>query len=422
MLLYERGSPTEDLSAEDMRQGLFEALDKLGPRKRVIAVPPDFTRYHSRAGDLTCMASEYYGDALRDVLPALGTHTAMTNDQKSRMFPGVPNHLFRDHNWRTGVTDLGTVSSEFIEELSDGKVDFTWTAQVDELIAERHHDLILSIGQIVPHEVMGMANYNKNILIGTGGQDTIDKSHYLSAVIGVETILGRANNPVRRLLNHAADTFMDGWPIVYVHTVLSRDEHGALKVRGLFIGDDQACFTRAAILSLEVNLELIDNPLQKMVVYLDPDEFRSTWLGNKSVYRTRMALADDAELIVLAPGVREFGEDPSIDRLIRKYGYRTTPEILNSVEENDDLQAGLSAAAHLMQGSSEDRFKITYCPGLLTRKEIESVNCAYADLDEMMKRYDPSRLKHGHNTLPDGEEIYFIENPALGLWSHVDRF
>ena len=238
----------------------------------------------------------------------------------------------------------------------------------------------------------------------------------------METILGRANNPVRRLLNHAADTFMDGWPIVYVHTVLSRDEHGALKVRGLFIGDDQACFTRAAILSLEVNLELLDNPLQKMVVYLDPDEFRSTWLGNKSVYRTRMALADDAELIVLAPGVREFGEDQAIDRLIRKYGYRTTPEILNSVEENDDLQAGLSAAAHLMQGSSEDRFKITYCPGLLTRKEIESVNYAYADLDEMMERYDPSRLKQGHNTLPDGEEIYFIENPALGLWSHVDRF
>jgi nickel-dependent lactate racemase len=405
-----------------MRQGLIEALDKLGPRKKVLVVPPDFTRFHSRAGELTCMAAEYYGDALRDVLPALGTHSPMTDTQKQRMFPGLPNHLFREHNWRTGVTDLGTVPSEFIAELTDGKVDFAWTAQVDELIAERHHDLILSIGQIVPHEVMGMANYNKNILIGAGGQDTIDKSHYLSAVIGVENILGRAINPVRRLLNHAEATFMAGWPIVYVHTVLSRDESGKLVVRGLFIGDDQECFTRAAMLSLEVNVELLDRPQAKIIVYLDPDEFKSTWLGNKSVYRTRLAMADGGELIVLAPGVREFGEDSWIDHLIRKYGYQTTPEILKFVEDNEDLQGGLSAAAHLMQSSSEDRFTITYCPGLLTREEVESVNYAYADLDEMSKRYDPAVLKQGFNTMPDGEEIYFIENPALGLWAHVDRF
>ncbi len=422
MMLHENGSPTADLSDNDLRDGLCEALDQLGARKRVIAVPPDMTRFHSRAGELTCMAAEYYGDAFRDILPAIGTHAPMSDDQIDRMFPGLPHHLFREHNWRTGVKDLGTVPADTIAELSGGKLNFSWTAQVADLIAERHHDLILSIGQVVPHEVMGMASYNKNILIGTGGDDTINKSHYLAAVIGIENVLGRADNPGRTLLNHATAKFMEAWPVVYVHTVLSQDADGELKVRGLFIGNDRECFSRAAHLSLEVNVELLSEPVSKMVVHLDPDEYRSTWLGNKSVYRTRMAIADAGELVVLAPGVRAFGEDEWIDHLIRKYGYRTTPETLEAVDNFEDIQQGLGAAAHLMHGSSEDRFTITYCPGLLTREEIEGANYAYANLDEMTARYNPAELKQGYNTMPDGERIYFIQNPGLGLWSHVDRF
>jgi hypothetical protein len=159
-----------------------------------------------------------------------------------------------------------------------------------------------------------------------------------------------------------------------------------------------------------------------VVVYLEPQEFKSTWLGNKSIYRTRMAIADGGELIVLAPGLKEFGEDAEIDRLIRKYGYLTTPEILQLTKENEDLQSNLSAAAHLIHGSSENRFKITYCPGSLSREEIENVNFNYADLDEMLQKYNPHELKDGLNTMPDGEEIFYISNPALGLWAYKDRF
>ena len=157
--------------------------------------------------------------------------------------------------------------------------------------------------------------------------------------------------------------------------------------------------------------------MAKVVVYLDPDEFHSTWLGNKSIYRTRMAMADDGNLVVLAPGVGTFGEDERIDCLIRKYGYRTTPEILRFVEENKDLQANLSAAAHLIHGSTEGRFHLTYCPGKLTRQEIEGVGYEYADLAESLSRYDPRQLKDGWNDLPDGERIYYIAKPALGLWA-----
>jgi len=415
-LLFAAGSPTTEISAAAVKAGLFEALGKLGERKRVLAVPPDFTRLHSKAGLLTEFSWEYYGRAMTDVLPALGTHKAMTDNEIASMYGATPRSLFRVHDWRNDVVTLGEVPGEFVREVSEGKVDYPWPAQVNKLLRDGGHDLILSFGQVVPHEVVGMANGNKNIFIGTGGAMGIHRSHFLGAVYGMERMMGRAETPVRRVLNYASEHFATNMPIVYVLTVV-----GELVVRGLFVGDDAECFDRAAALSLEVNFQMLDRQIRKAVVFLDPHEFKSTWLGNKSVYRTRMALADDAELIVLAPGVREFGEDKAIDGLIRRYGYCGTPATLAAVKTDPELAANLSAAAHLIHGSSEGRFTIRYCPGHLTREEIESVHFAYGDLAEMTLKYDPAKLKDGYNTV-DGEEIFYISNPGLGLWAYQGRF
>ena len=420
MLYYKRGSESDNLSADDLKQGLYEALDQLGTRQKVLALPPDITRFYSRAGELTRYAWQYYGATMTDVLPAVGTHFAMTEAEIRRMFGEVPVELFREHDWRGGLATLGEVPGEFIKEVSEGKLDFSWPAQVDKLLVEGGFDLILSLGQVVPHEVVGMANYNKNVFVGTGGVEGINKSHYLGAVYGMERMMGRADTPVRRVLNYASDHFGRDLPLVYVQTVVGPSEDG-LVTRGLFIGDDIECFNRAAELSLKVNFQMLDEPLQKAVVYLEPEEFKSTWLGNKSIYRTRMAMADGGELIVLAPGLREFGEDKQIDALIRKYGYVGTDQVLQLVEENEDLRANLSAAAHLIHGSSEGRFTVTYCPGHLTKEQIEGVNFQYADLDEMTAKYDPKKLKDGFNTVGD-EQIFYISNPGLGLWSTQARF
>ncbi len=415
------GSATAALSPADLKQALFKALEALGARNKVLCIPPDITRCHSRAGELTRHAWEYYGGRLTDVLPAIGTHTPMTASEIATMFGDMPADLFRVHDWRSGLATLGEVPASFIREQSEGKLDFAWPAQVDKLLVEGGFDLILSIGQVVPHEVIGMASYNKNIFVGTGGVDGINKSHYLGAVHGLERIMGRADTPVRRVLNYASDHYAKHLPIVYVLTVVGRDDAGQLVTRGLFIGDNVECFERAAELSLKVNFFTLDREIQKAVVYLDPTEYRSTWIGSKSIYRTRMALADGAELIVLAPGVKEFGEDPSIDKLIRKYGFRGTPVVLKAVEENADLAANLSAAAHLIHASSEGRFTITYCPAGLTREETEGVNFGFARLEDMLAKYDPSKLRDGHN-LVEGEEIFFVSNPALGLWTHRGRW
>jgi nickel-dependent lactate racemase len=417
MIYFQSGSEKSVLSSEDLKDGLFTALKKLGVRKNVLTVPPDFTRFHSKAGEMTTYIYQYYKESLKDILPALGTHSPMTEPQLDEMFKGVPKSLFRVHDWRKDVVTAGIVPGDFVSKITNGQIDYSWPAQLNKLIFNGGHDLILSVGQVVPHEVIGMANYNKNIFVGTGGTEGINKSHFIGAVYGMERLMGKADNPVRSLLNYASANFTNHLPIVYVHTVIGRDDTGKLVARGLFIGDDEEVFRLAAELSLKVNFTILEKPLKKVVVYLDPDEYKSTWLGNKSIYRTRMAMADNGELIVLAPGLKEFGEDPEIDRLIRKYGYRGTPATLKSLSENDELKQNLSAAAHLIHGSSEGRFSITYCPGHLTRQEIESVNFKYADLGVMLNKYNPYLLKDGFYKLADGEEFYLIANPAVGLWS-----
>ena len=275
--------------------------------------------------------------------------------------------------------------------------------------------------------VAALHNHNKNIFVGTGGAEGINKSHFIGAAFGMEKMMGRTQTPVRRIFNYASHHFAKHLPILYILTVVGMDkEDGSLKVRGLFIGDDKEVFKAAAALSLEVNFNMLDRPIKKAVVHLDPTEFKSTWLGNKSIYRTRMAIADGGKLIVLAPALKEFGEDPEIDRLIRKYGYFGTPQTLKAVRENEDLKNNLSAAAHLIHGSSEGRFSVTYCPGdgkdNLTQQEIENVGFNFANLKQMTALYDPSKLKDGWNISADGEEFYYISNPALGLWAVRERF
>jgi nickel-dependent lactate racemase len=425
MVLWSEGSARASIGLEQAREGLFAALERLGPRKKVLIVPPDATRFHSLAGPLAEAAWEYYGQNLRDVLPATGTHVPMTSGEIAAMFGRVPAGLFRVHDWRRDIATLGTVPGDLVYEVSEGRIFYDIPMEVNRLVAEGGHDLIVSVGQVVPHEVAGMAGHAKNIFVGAGGPGVINRTHFLGAAYGMERIMGRAETPVRRILGYAAEHLAKGLPIVHVLTVIGRSEDGRLVLRGLFVGDDDECFRRAAALSVEVNVELLDEPLRKVVVFLDPREYKSTWLGNKSIYRTRMAVADGGELVVLAPGVERFGEDPEIDRLIRRLGYAGTSMILAEVEDATDnwsLRNNLGAAAHLIHGSTEGRFTVTYCPGRLTKAEVEGVNYRYGDLAAMAKRYDPAKLAAGFNVLPDGETVFFIPNPALGLWAARERF
>ena len=413
---FATGSETESLTADDLRAALEATFEAIGPRKKVLLLPPDATRLFSRAGELTVMCRDLLGDAVTDIMPALGTHTPMKADQLDHMFPGIPHDLFRPHRWRTDVVTLGEVPADYVSEVTEGIYAKPWQAQVNQLLRDGGHDLIFSLGQVVPHEVIGMANYNKNVFVGTGGAAGINESHFLSAVYGIEQTLGKADTPLRRILNYAQDRFCQQMPLLYALTVVQQMKDGTLHTRGLFIGDDHDTFFQAAELARRVNITHLSHPPKHVVAYLDPSEFKSTWLGNKSIYRTRLAIRTGGRLTVLAPAVEEFGEDSEIDALIRKYGYRTKEEILRLVEENDDLAANPSAAAHLVHGSPENRFEVVYAAGKLTADEIASVGYTPGDLASLSRRYDVSSLDDGWHTDEDGSEFYFIRNPALGLW------
>jgi len=415
-IYFETGSETASLSSEDLRAALAETFEKLGQPQKTLLLPPDHTRLFSRAGEITSLCYEMLGDRIADIMPALGTHSPMKPEQLSHMFPGVPMELFRPHRWRDDVVTLGTVPADFVAEVTDGVYDRPWQAQVNRLLRDGGHDLIFSIGQVVPHEVIGMANYNKNIFVGTGGAEGINESHYLSAVYGIEQTLGRANTPLRQILNYAQDRFCQDMPIVYALTVVQQLPDGTRHTRGLYIGDDHDTFFKAAELAYRVNITHLDRPPQHVVAYLDPSEFKSTWLGNKAIYRTRLAIATGGRLTVLGPAVEEFGEDPEIDRLIRKYGYRTKEEIVQLVAENEDLAANPSAAAHLVHGSPENRFEVVYAAGKLSADEIRGVHYSPGEINALLNRYDVDSLNDGWHQDADGDEFYFIQNPALGLW------
>jgi nickel-dependent lactate racemase len=363
---FARGGINDDITTPEKRAALAQVLKIIGkPLRKVLLLPPDHTRLNSGAGELTDLLYELLSPGAQvDILPTLGTHTPMTPAQLRRMFGDrIPLKHFQVHDWRKGVRHVGDVPAGRMKEWSEGRIEEGVRVEVADILFGGY-DLILSIGQLVPHEVVGIANYTKNIITGAGGADAINKSHYLGAVFGMERIMGRIDTPVRKLFNHEVSTFLGELPIVYVLTTMQKDNAtGKMLMRGLYVGDDMETFTLGARLSQKVNLDLLAQPLKKVVVLLDPHEFNSTWLGNKAIYRTRMAMADGGELIILAPGLEQFGEDPEIDRLIRKYGYFGTPATLAAVRANEELRNNLSAAAHLIHGSSEGRFKITYCPG-----------------------------------------------------------
>jgi nickel-dependent lactate racemase len=440
MTYLARGGPGMDLSDGEIDELFSEALRRvladLGDLRPVIILPPDGTRFHSRGGCLTDIACRELlrsgAKRLGAVMPALGTHAPMTAAALERMFPGTPRDKFRVHDWRRDVVELGRLEAGWVEGVSG--VPYDWPVQVNKQIRDGGFSLVLSIGQVVPHEVVGMSGHAKNILVGTGGKEAIDKSHFVGALYGMERMMGRIDTPVRAMFDEGLRRFENQLPpILWALTVLSPrsdpeavargQARGSLALRGLYVGFGRDCFERAAGLARQLNVDLLDEPIEKAVVYLDADEFRSTWLGNKAVYRTRMAMADGGELLILAPGLAGFGEDPGIDALIRKHGYRPGAVIKERAAADPELAEGLSAAAHLIHGSSEGRFRIRYCPGpALSRGELESVGYEWGSLEEALARYPIRELRLGWNTLPDGERIFFVPNPALGLWAEKKRF
>ncbi|MDR2547638.1 MAG: lactate racemase domain-containing protein [Lachnospiraceae bacterium] len=374
------------------------------PHRKVLLITPDATRSHSYAGEITRFLWEMLkGKSEVVVMPALGTHKPMT-ERECKAFLGVPYHLIRHHDWRRDVEQIGEIPVDFFVNecyklTEHGFFNKPLSVEVNRELLDPSYDLIISIGQVVPHEVAGMANYSKNIFVGVGGSHMIHGSHILGALSDIEKTMGRIDTPVRRLFDYAETHFAPRLPLLYIMTVTSQTKSGTV-LEDLFIGREREVFTEAARLSQQRNITYLDKPLHRCIVNLAADEYKSTWLGNKAIYRTRMAMADGGEIIIIAPGIERFGEDEVIDKLIRRHGYSGREKIIELVTKYGQMRENLAAAAHLIHGSSEGRFTVIYATSHLSRAEIEAVGFRHMSIAE-------ARRLEGDLT---------IDNPAAGLW------
>ena len=403
-------------------QAVDEARRRLCRRpRRVLLLPPDITRMHSGSGWITeCFYRLLAAEAEVHVIPTLGQHEPHTREQNAQMFGSIPHERIHAHDWRDGCVQLGEVPADFVRQATAGAADWAFPIWLNRMLMEGGWDWIINIGHVVPHEVLGFANHNKNYFIGLGGKPSICAMHIASACCGIENNLGQLITPVRHCFNHAEQQLLGHLRDFYLQVTMARDEAGELVHTGVFVGDDLDTYLAAARQAREQNITVFDEPLKKVVCLMQGDEFFSTWVANKAVYRTRMALADGGELLIIAPGLKRLGEKPEVDALIRKYGYCGTLKVMAQYREQADLQDLAHATAHLIHGSSEGRFTIRYAPGKLDRAAIESVGYASADIGDAVRRYPPDRLKPGFNEV-DGEQVYFIPTPSIGLWATREK-
>lgn len=404
-------------AAEEARKQICDAP------KKVLLLPPDITRAHSGSGWIT---EELYnifeaGGAEVHLIPTLGQHVPHTPEQNEWMFGKVPEERIHAHDWRDGSRIIGEIGADFVKEVSEGKADWPIPVSLNTMLLDGGWDLIINVGHVVPHEVLGFANHNKNYFIGLGGKDMICASHMMAACCGIENNLGNLITPLRACFNKAEEEYLGDLPHCYLQVVMAYDDRQRLSHTGFFFGDDLDTYLEAAKLSREQNITIVDEPIKKVVAVMQGDEFFSTWVANKAVYRTRMAIADGGELLIIAPGLKRFGEQPEVDDLIRKFGYRGTPYTMEMWKEHEMLQDLTHGTAHLIHGSSEGRFTITYAPGHVSEKDMRSVNFNYADLDETLRRYPIDKLQNGWNKTDDGEEFFFINTPSAGLWSTREK-
>lgn len=419
-----------EISRESMlnlaRRFAEEARAKICPHPtRILLLPPDITRAHSGAGWITEELYRIFSpEAEVHVIPTLGQHVAHTPEQNRWMFGAIPEECIHPHNWRDGAKTIGEIPAECVREVSHGKADWPIPVSLNRFLLEGGWDLILNIGHVVPHEVLGFANHNKNYFIGLGGKPMICASHMMAACCGIENNLGSLVTPLRACFNRAEAECLSHLPDAYFQMTMAYNDAGKLVHVGAYAGDDLETYIKAARASRERNITVVP-PLKKVIAVMQGDEFHSTWVANKAIYRTRMALADGGELIIIAPGLKRFGEQPDVDALIRKYGYCGTERVMKAWREcppDGDLRDLTHGTAHLIHGSSEGRFTITYAPGGgLTETEIRGVHFNYVPLEDALKRYNPAILKSGFNTLPDGEEVYFISTPSAGLWAQENK-
>jgi nickel-dependent lactate racemase len=344
------GSPDHVLHEEEVRRLLEEGTPaNLFHGKRVLVLTPDATR--------TCplpmmvrSVQEVIGkrSARLDFMVALGTHTPLARkhildlygiDGCEKMFSGSD---FFNHEWGRpeSFAQIGTFSQKEVEALSEGRLSEEVPIVINGKILE--YDLILIVGPVFPHEVVGYSGGAKYLFPGISGGDFLHFFHWLGAVITCKKIIGIKDTPVRR----AIDKAMNKVP-VHVHCLAMVVNPGA-QLCGLYVGEVREAWSKAADLSSRVHVVTKKKPF-KVVLGRAPVMYDEIWTAGKVMYKLEQVVADQGTLIIYGPHIQEISRTWGKD--IEKIGYHTRDYFLAQMDRFRDIPRGVLAHSTHVRGT-----------------------------------------------------------------------
>jgi nickel-dependent lactate racemase len=399
------GSPREILAAADVERFVRSSLDGDDyTGKKVCVLVPDATRscplpalldgvhaaLHGRVAELTFMV-------------ALGTHPAMSEEglaallgyppgHSERRYPGV---TVRNHEWwdPAMLKSVGVISGEELAELSGGRLSEPVEVRLNRAVVDS--DVTLVVGPVFPHEVVGFSGGNKYLFPGVAGQEVIDVSHWLGALITSAEIIGtRGITPVRALINRAAAKVPSELRCFSLVV-----ESGTTNLHAIAYGGTEDAWAAAADITAQVDVQYLDAPV-KRVLSLVSRRYDEIWTAAKGMYKVERVVADGGQVVLYAPHVTEVSRTHG--EAINAVGYHCRDYFVKQWDRYKDLPWGVLAhSTHLRGAGTYDategercRIEVTLATGIdaeTTRGlALSYLDPASIDIDEWER--DPETL------------------------------
>lgn len=425
-MAHGKGNAKNPLSTRESEALIAEALqDSVFTGKKILLITPDLSRscplpflFRMIHSVLAPRVSQL------DVMVALGTHPPLNEEQMNRLFGMTPQDRqsrfakvrFLNHAWQDAdsLLSLGTIPASDIAELTEGLFSMDVPVTINKAILD--YDILLVVGPVFPHEVVGFSGGNKYFYPGIAGKEIIDFFHWLGAVITNPKIIGTKYTPVRAVLDRAAK-------------MIPRERRAlALVVKekdlyGLYYGTPEEAWSDAADLSNSLHIIYKDHPYHT-VLSCAPEMYDELWVGAKCMYKLEPVVADGGELIIYAPHIHEIAA--SHGRIIREIGYHTRDYFLKQWDRFKHYPWGVLAhSTHVRgigtfeNGVEKPRIRVTLATGI-PESICREINLGYRDPATIRPSDYEGREEEGILLVPHaGEQLYKLRNPPA--WQRFDR-
>ncbi|MDY6913633.1 MAG: lactate racemase domain-containing protein [Planctomycetota bacterium] len=414
-----QGHTDHNLSDDELRRIVASAASRIDPSgKRILAIIPDQTRCCPLPATLRRLHEVISPQAkCLDFLIALGTHPPMSEEQIDKLVGVEPGRRakvfgksrFFNHEWKNldALTKIGTLAADHIDEITGGLFAMDIDVTINKRILE--YDVVLVVGPVFPHEVVGFSGGSKYFFPGVSGPELLNFFHWLGAVITNPKIIGSKHTPVRKTLEAAAD-------MLRVETfAFCMVVAGEGRLAGMYFGPVSRAWSAAADLSDRIHINYVEKPFAS-VLSCAPQMYEDLWTGGKCMYKLECVVADGGELIIYAPHISEVSITHG--KVIEAVGYHTRDYFMAQWDKFRHYPWGVLAHSTQVRGIGayvdgveRPRIQVTLAtaiPARLCRK----INLGYRDpasidVAEWQNRQAESRL-HVPNA---GERLYKLKNP-----------